>query len=148
MTLDPATLELRFEKSDYGLSARRLWEHTELGQVNVFSQAISSHQELNSAQTFIDVISYGLRTFSLAGFTLAEMRSSTIPTDKFSIEIALLSRRVDTHDVRAFIRKVTVHIEQCSMRKATRNQHQSFFSAVKTNDVFGVQSTQVKPDRE
>lgn len=37
MTLGPDTLELRFERSDYGLSARRLWEHTELAQINVVS---------------------------------------------------------------------------------------------------------------
>lgn len=35
------TLELRFSGCDYGLSGRRLWEHTELGQINVFGRAIS-----------------------------------------------------------------------------------------------------------
>ena len=56
MTLGPATLALSLAESGYGLSACRLWEHTELGQTNVFRQAISLRRELNDAAAFIDVV--------------------------------------------------------------------------------------------
>jgi hypothetical protein len=49
-------MEVRVAGSDYGLSARRLWEFTELRQINVFSQAISARRELNDAAAFIDVV--------------------------------------------------------------------------------------------
>ena len=56
MQLDENTLDMQLGQSDLGLSALRLWEHTELGQVNVFSQAISAQPELNDAATFIDIV--------------------------------------------------------------------------------------------
>ena len=49
IVVGPSSLEFYFERGFYGLSARRLWEHTEMGQINVFSKAISSRQELNDA---------------------------------------------------------------------------------------------------
>ena len=79
MTLGPDTLELRFSESDYGLSARRLWEHTELGQINVFSQAISARRERNDATAFIDVVRFDGDSFSFAGATLAELHTGCIP---------------------------------------------------------------------
>lgn len=35
------SLELRLPESVFGLSARLLWEHTELGQINVLGHATS-----------------------------------------------------------------------------------------------------------
>ena len=58
MQLDENTLEMQLGQSDHGLSARRLWEYTELGQVNVFGQAISARPELNDAATFIDIVRF------------------------------------------------------------------------------------------
>src|SRR3990167_8664890 len=73
------SLELRFPGSDFGLSARRLWEHTELGQVNVFGHAISERRELNDARVFIDVVCFAGDAFSLAGLTLAEFLAHKFP---------------------------------------------------------------------
>lgn len=70
---------MRFAYGDYGLSARRLWEHTELGQVNVFSKAISSRQEFNDAAEFIDVVCFKGDALSLAGLTLAELKAGRFP---------------------------------------------------------------------
>lgn len=41
------SLELRLPESVFGLFARRLREHTELGQFNVFGHAISGRPGLN-----------------------------------------------------------------------------------------------------
>ena len=79
MKLDQNTLEMQFGHTDHGLSARRLWEHTELGQVNVFSRAISGRQELNDAAAFIDIVRLEGDSFTLVGLTLAELRAGRIP---------------------------------------------------------------------
>ena len=67
MNFDQNTLDMQFRQSDYGLSARRLWEHTELGQVNVFGLAISARPELNDAAAFIDIIRFDGDAFMLTG---------------------------------------------------------------------------------
>lgn len=52
MTQGAKSLEFRFAKSNYGFSVHRLREHTELGQLNVFSQAISARREMWVIEVF------------------------------------------------------------------------------------------------
>ena len=73
MTLAVKSLELRFPECGFGLSARRLWEHTELGQINVFNQAISERADLNVAAAFIDLVGFDGESFSLLGLTLEDV---------------------------------------------------------------------------
>ena len=79
MKPDFGLIELRISESDYGLSARRLWEHTELGQINVFRQSICPRRELNDAAASIDVVWFFDSDYSLAGFTLAELKAGKSP---------------------------------------------------------------------
>ena len=81
MTLDAEGLELEFLNSVYSLSARRLWEHTELGQINVFRKAISSRVDLNDATGFIDVVMWEGGDFRLTGLTLAELIVGQVAVD-------------------------------------------------------------------
>jgi hypothetical protein len=55
-----------------------LWEHTELGQINVFGRAINQRRETNDAAMFIDVVQFNGDTFSLVGLTLAELQAGQI----------------------------------------------------------------------
>lgn len=138
MTLGADTLELCFEESDYGLSARRLWEHTELGQINVFSQPISARRELNDAASFIDVVWFWGDDYSLAGFTLADLRAGRIPEDSVAINDIVPSELADSYDTVTFESKVADHLNLCSMRRALRNLHPHFLPIAQTNDPFGV----------
>jgi hypothetical protein len=138
MTLGADTLELCFEESDYGLSARRLWEHTELGQINVFSQPISARRELNDAATFIDVVWFWGDAYSLAGFTLADLRAGRIPEDSVAINEIVPSELADSYDTVTFEGRVADHLNLCSMRRALRNLHPQFLPIAQTNDPFGV----------
>ena len=79
MKLDENMLDMQLGQSDHGLSARRLWEYTEQGQVNVFSQAISARADLNDAATFIDIVRFEGDAFTLAGVTLAELCVDAFP---------------------------------------------------------------------
>ncbi len=138
MTLGPDTLELSLAESGYGLSACRLWEHTELGQINVFSQAISSRQELNDAAAFIDVVWFVGDTFSLAGLTLAELRAGRFPANSVLRDAAVLLGLTEADGAAFFIRSVASHLDLCSLRQALRNQHHQFFSSAQQDDGFGV----------
>lgn len=138
VTLGPETLELRFEESGYGLSARRLWEHTELAQINVFRQAISARRELNDAAAFIDVVWFDGDAFSLAGLTLADLRAGRIPTNCVLRDDAVLLGLTEAEDGTVFVRAVAAHLDLCSIRQAMRNQHHQFLPSAHAGDVFGV----------
>ena len=136
--LGPTSLEFHFESGFYGLSARRLWEHTELGQVNVFSKAISSRPELNEAEAFIDVVRFDGDAFWLAGLTLADLLAGRIPRNSRIRPGALLDQIERSNGGKAFVSSVRSHLGRCAVRQATRNQHHQFLPAAKAGDVFGV----------
>lgn len=138
IVLGPACLELRLAQSDHGLSARRLWEHTELGQINVFNQTISAHRELNDPAAFIDVVWFDGETFSLAGSTLADLGAGRIPADSVLQEDTVLLGLTKAQNGAAFVRAVANHLDRCSIRQATRNQHYRFLPSAQVDDVFGV----------
>ena len=138
MTLGRSLLEVCFEESRYGLSARRLWEHTELGQINVFSRTISARREFNDAAAFIDVVRFDGDVFSLAGLTLANLRTGQIPIGSALRGDTVLLRLTNEVSGATFVCAVAAHLDQCSIRRATRNQHQSFSPPAHADDVFGV----------
>lgn len=138
MSLALDTLELCFYESDYGLSARRLWEHTELGQIHVFSQSISARRELNDAAMFIDVVWFWGDAYSLAGFTLADLRAGRIPEDSVAINDIVPPELSDSYYTVTFEGRVADHLGLCSMRLALRNLHPQFLPTAQTDDAFGV----------
>ena len=138
MTVVLKSLELHFEQGDYGLSARRLWEHTELGQINVCNQAISARRELNDAAAFIDVVRFDGATFSLAGLTMAELKTGRIPKNSSRQQIAVLLDCIQAKDGANFVSAVANHLESCAMRQAVRNQQLQFLPSAQVDDVFGV----------
>ena len=138
MTLDPEGLELEFSNRVYCLSSRRLWEHTELGQINVFRKAISARSESNDAADFIDLVLCDGDDFRLTGLTLAELRAGHIPGDAEFEREAVLADLTRTYDAQAFIRSVKAHLALCANRRALRNQQPPFLPSAKHGDVFGV----------
>ena len=138
MKLDENMLDMQLGQSDHGLSARRLWEYTEQGQVNVFSQAISARADLNDAATFIDIVRFEGDAFTLAGVTLAELWAGRIPTDSPLHGDVVLLDLTHAQDVAEFVSAVASHLDLCSHRQAVRNQHHQFLPSAKVDDVFGV----------
>ena len=138
MKIDADELELQFPNGDYGLSARRLWEHTELGQINVFRKAISARSELNDAAGFIDVVEFEGDHFRLTGLTLAELSAGQIPVNSAIPRDAVLSELAQSDDGKAFIRSVAAYLALCANRQALRNQPPPFLPSAKHDDVFGV----------
>ena len=138
MKLDQNTLEMQFSHSDHGLSARRLWEHTELGQINVFGHAISERIEFNDARVFIDFVCFSGDTFSLAGLTLAEFVAHKFPRNWPTGNNVDIHAALKSHSVNAFVSGVAAHLDRCSARKALRNQHYEFLPKAGALDRFGV----------
>jgi hypothetical protein len=138
MKLSAETLELTFEDYDFGLSARRLWEHTELGQINVFSQTIRARQASNDPESFVDVVRFDGDTFSLAGLTLADLRADRFPANQQFEGIAEFLGLTHSKAGVGFVSAVASHLDLCSIRQATRNQHQQFLPPAADDDVFGV----------
>lgn len=138
IALGPTSLEFRFERGCYGLSARRLWEHTEMGQINVFSKAISSRQELNDAEAFIDVVKFDGDAFWLAGLTLADLRARRMPRNSRIRAKALIDQLDESSGGAAFVGRVRDHLGRCAIRQALRNQHHQFLPSAKADDVFAV----------
>lgn len=138
IALGPTSLELRFDSGCYGLSARRLWEHTEMGQINVFNQAISARRELNDADAFIDVIWFGEELVSLVGVTLADLKAGREPASRTITMIPVLLEFAHDGEASAFVRAVSNHLDLCAHRQAVRNQHHQFLPTASVDDVFGV----------
>jgi len=138
MQLDENTLDMQLGQSDHGLSARRLWEYTELGQVNVFGQAISAPPELTDAATFIDIVRFEGDAFTLAGVTLAELWAGRIPADSSLHGDVVLNDHIYAVDIADYVAAVEAHLDLCSRRRALRNQHHQFFPSANEDDVFGV----------
>lgn len=132
------SLELRFPGSDFGLSARRLWEHTELGQINVFGHAISERMELNDARVFIDFVCFSGDAFSLAGLTLVEFLAHKFPRNWPMGNNVAMHADLKSHSVNAFVHGVASHLDRCSARQAVRNQHREFLPTAGALDRFGV----------
>lgn len=132
------SLQICFAESVYGLSALRLMEHTELGQINPFGKAISQRAELNDAADFIDVVRFDDDTFTLAGFTLAELQADRVPANSCSLRAGILQAMAETDGVDAFIKEIAGHLTRCSERQALRNQHHPFLPSAQAADVFGV----------
>ena len=138
MALSLKTLELKLEACEYGLSARRLWEFTELGQINVFGSPIRSRQGANNPAEFIDVVWMHAKGHSLVGVTLAEWKASKIAQYQDAVDQVLHLSSGQTPAAREFINQVSDHLAICGIRQATRNQHHQFLPPVQTGDAFGL----------
>ncbi len=138
MKLEPNILEFRLNGCQYGLSARRFWEHTELGQINVFRHSVNSPLARNDSGLFIDVVRFDGDGFSLSGQTLTELRSAKKQAGIPAIDAVVLLKGLRSTRAIVFLVAVTEHLRLCWMRKATRNQLHEFLPPVQADDQFGV----------
>ena len=133
MNLNPKSLEIAFAEGTYGLSARRLWEHTNLGQINPFGIELSQD---SAAADFIDVIRLHDHTWSLAGVTLAQLRRCGPPHDRAELR-ASLQASFGSESVSKFERQVSAHLAEIRLRVGHRTQEGAFLRPTKAGP-FGV----------
>lgn len=138
MNFEPNILEFRLDGCPYGLSARRLWEHTELGQINLFPHSVSSPLARHDSGLFIDVVRFDGNGFSLTGLTLAELRGAKKQAGTLANDAGVLLKSLHSTHAVAFLVSVTDHLRLCLMRQAMRNQQHQFLPPALVNDVFGI----------
>ena len=137
MVLSPETLNVRLEGSGYGLSARRLWDHTEFGQINVFPQSIQQKPWQNDPECFIDVVGMYATDLCLLGSTLRDWKNGRDVSYSYAEGASPDRCQLDSPHVVAFIKSVALHLEQVAQRLATRVQHVDFLPPGTANDRFG-----------
>ena len=139
MTLSADNLEQRFQASPNGLSARRLWEHTELGQINAVEKPINSRAELNEPAEFIDVVRFEGGHYSLTGATLADLTRGKLIAGKSGVAAAQkIIDRKGAAEASKFMDSVQGHLDLCAARQAIRNQHHRFLPPARSTDALGV----------
>jgi hypothetical protein len=138
MPLNYDTLEIQFAHSEYGLSARRIWEHLELGQVDVFGQTAFSPSERHDATRFIDVIWMAGLEVALMGFTLFDLRARIYPEGTRQEGKKIPCDDAFTQSVETFVKSVSCHLEICAVRRGTRNQQPPFLPVAGTVDTLGI----------
>jgi hypothetical protein len=138
MVLSDDTLEICFDDGDHGLSARRLWEHTEQGQINVFGTALTVREKASDAEAFIDVVQFEGDAVHLEGVTVSDLRARRLPRNSRIDANAVLVQLDQCSDGHAFIRSVQNHLRDCAVRRGLRNQVHPFLPSPKNADAFGV----------
>ena len=108
------------EGTAYCASARRLYEHITLGQINPFERSFSSICSQSDIYEMIDVMQhdhgYGYR---LTGLTLAQLNDEAACAGKLGPSADVIRRAVLGSAVREFVAGVEADIKRHSKRRAT-----------------------------
>ena len=114
---------LRFEGYALAISARRLWEHTQMGQINPF--ALITPASAMQPQAFVDIVDVSGSVLTLAGFTWADLRAGKhgrIPQE----HVNQLLRNVEGATAREWLASVGQHLREFSEQRAVRNPPELF----------------------
>jgi len=109
-----------FKGCALGISARRLWEHTQMGQINPF--ALITPASAMQPQAFVDVVD---ATGSLTGFTWADLlagKHGHISNE----QVNQLLRNVDNTTSRQWLGSVAQHLREFSEQRFVRNLPEPF----------------------
>jgi hypothetical protein len=136
MMLKEDQLDWHFKDIPIGLSARRIWEHTQLRQVNPFLHV--TKERIHRPENFIDVI---IRPNSYPvywGCTLLDLMDDQWPYIRTHQTEQLLSH-CRSANIISWLRGVTTHLEAYLQRKAVRNRPEAFLP-VSSQSPVGIQA--------
>ena len=113
MLLNPKELEVKFEGCTLGVSARRIYEHMTMGQINPFGRSVSSARSLLDAPELIDLASFdSLEWFSLTGPTLAGLGEEVHSNKVFGDHLRGARRGAAQRAVRAFVAELEAAVKE------------------------------------
>jgi len=118
--------ELRFDGCGLEISARRLWEHTELGQINPFPPITSASAA--QPQAYVDIVDGSGPVDSLTGLTLADAMAGKHQGVSEALVHELL-RHVEDAPARRWLTGVVEHLRMFSLQRARRNVPEPFLPA-------------------
>ncbi|HEY0846035.1 MAG TPA: hypothetical protein VGE12_11760 [Noviherbaspirillum sp.] len=135
MTLTERQLDLRIAGCALALSARRLWEHTEFGQVNPFAPIPATGAVRPEA--YVDVVNMSGAVQMLTGLTLEEALAGR-QSGVVRLLVKQLLRHVGGTTVRHWLSGVQMHLQDVAQKRAERDPAPAFL-APDGESPFGVQ---------
>lgn len=124
---------LQFEDCRLALSARRLWDHTEFGQINPFFSPISATAKPDD---FVDVINIHGEIQSLTGVTLGGFMGGSHQT-LAAQDAQKLQSYISGLPSRLWLKTVAEHLHKFSQQQALRNVPEPFLPA-KSDSPLGI----------
>lgn len=134
MTLNSRQLDLRIADSALALSARRIWEHTEFGQVNPFAAIPQSGPV--QPEAYVDIVNMSGSVQMLTGLTLDDALADR-HCGVVRVLVKQVLRHVGSATVRQWLENVRLHLVEFAQQRAVRNMPQSFLAADSASP-FGV----------
>ena len=138
MFSDAASFVIDFEGCAYGVSARRIFEHMMLGQINPFSRLVSSVQSPGEAAEVIDLIRGHPDSYSLTGLTLSALYDGSFTEKILGDDEAAVRENAGQATVKALVAEVVASAKKYTARRATRNSPLPLLPSGARDDPFGV----------
>ncbi len=124
-----------FKGCALGISARRLWEHTQMGQINPF--ALITPASAMQPQAFVDIVDLSGAVPALTGCTWADLLAGK--HGHISLErVNQLLSNVEGATARGWLADVGQHLREVSEQRAVRNQPGPFLPPAQADNDFGV----------
>jgi len=112
-----------FKGCALGISARRLWEHTQMGQINPFASITPA--SAMQPQAFVDIVDVAGSVQTLTGFTWDDLRAGN--HGRIAPEhVSQLLRNVEGATARGWLADVGQHLREVGEQRAVRNQPAPF----------------------
>ena len=138
MFSDSSAFVIDFEGCAYGVSARRIFEHMMLGQINPFSRLVSSVQSPGEAAEVIDLIRGHPDSYSLTGLTLSALYDGSFTEEILGDDEAAVRENAGQATVKALVAEVVASAKKYTARRATRNSPLPLLPSGAREDPFGV----------
>ena len=106
-----------------GISALRLWEHTQMGQINPFP--LITPASAMQPQAYVDIVDVSGSVRSLTGFTLDDLLRGNHGRDAQK-QVTQLLRNVEGTTARQWLADVGEHLREFSEQRAVRNPPEPF----------------------
>lgn len=123
MTLNCSQLDLRIPGCALAISARRIWEHTEFGQVNPFAPVPAEGPV--QPEAYVDIVNMSGAVQLLTGLTLEDALAGR-QDGVVRVLVKQLLRHVGSPAVRDWLASVQQHLLEFTHRRASRNMPQPF----------------------
>lgn len=121
-----ATREIDFHGAALGVSAARLWDHTQLHQINPLAPI--TKQAALCPEAYVDVSSRTGGVRQITGLRLQDLREKRFgnlhPND-----VAQLLRNLECREYKQWIDSVQAHLQRASRHRASRNVPEPFLPA-------------------
>ena len=135
MTSTHEKLDLIFEDCALGISSRRIWEHTQLRQINPFASItpISARRP----QDYVDIIDVSSSVITLTGVTLSDLLNDK-RRGLSQAHVTQLLKHTEEETVHKWLATLMQHLRKFSQQRAVRNLPDSFLPEDSSSDL-GVQ---------